>query len=342
MAERTRPRLASSSEIQPPSELPATCGRSSPSWSRNSLIRLVSEAGPGGVPGGGIEEAPNPGRSSAITSRCGLESRSTGSQTCQRLPIPWISTSGGPEPARLWFRSIATTLTAQLLRAEASRSDNGRSGKTAIPLYKTAKGRRRGMASTEQAVRTEPRRCRTLPGGTCGCTSRGWARTTGRDPDHRSRRGVLRLRRARQALPRRAVGAVLREHRARARRHRPGRGRPGEGPRVLHELVLRASAGDRARRADRVAGARRPQPRVLHRRRQRGRRVGAEARAPVPQAARQAEQVQGDRARDRLPRHVARRAVGDRDHRRCASRSSRSRRAVVMSRTRTPTGCRRG
>ena len=36
--------------------------------------------------------------------------------------------------------------------------------------------------------------------------------------------------------------------------------------------------------------------------------------APVPQAHRQPEQDEGDRARDRLPRHVARRALGDRHH----------------------------
>ena len=53
------------------------------------------------------------------------------------------------------------------------------------------------------------------------------------------------------------------------------------------------------------ARARRPEPRLLHQRRQRGRRVRAEAGPPVPQAPRQREQVQGHRARDRLPRHDA-------------------------------------
>ena len=54
---------------------------------------------------------------------------------------------------------------------------------------------------------------------TSGCTSRAWARTTRpRGADHRARRGLLRLRRARQALPRRAVRAVLRERRPRPRR----------------------------------------------------------------------------------------------------------------------------
>ena len=71
---------------------------------------------------------------------------------------------------------------------------------------------------------------------------------------------------------------------------------------------------DRARGQDRLARARRPEPRVLHQRRRRGRRVGAEARPPVPQAHRQPQQAQGDRARDRLPRHHHGRAAGDRHH----------------------------
>ena len=47
----------------------------------------------------------------------------------------------------------------------------------------------------------------------------------------RARRGVLRVRRARQALSRRALGAVLREHRPRPRRARGGRRRAGAGAR---------------------------------------------------------------------------------------------------------------
>ena len=163
-----------------------------------------------------------------------------------------------------------------------------------------------------------------------------------RHSDHRARRGVLRLRRSRQPLSRRALGAVLREHRARPRRHRAGGRRPGEGARVLHQLVLRAPARDRARDADRGARAGRPQPGVLHERRQRGGRVGAEARAPVPQAARPRAQAQGDRAGDRVPRHVARRAVGDRRHR--AAHAVRAARAGRLPRPQHEyaTGCRRG
>ena len=60
------------------------------------------------------------------------------------------------------------------------------------------------------------------------------------------------------------VRAVLREHRPRPRGGRPGRRRPGEGARLLHELGLRAPEVDRARRAHRRPRARRPQPRLLH------------------------------------------------------------------------------
>ncbi len=69
-----------------------------------------------------------------------------------------------------------------------------------------------------------------------------------RRPDHRARRGLLRLGRARQPLPRRPLGALLLQHRPRPRRRRAGRRRPGERARLLHHLVLRAPAGDRAGR----------------------------------------------------------------------------------------------
>ena len=101
-----------------------------------------------------------------------------------------------------------------------------------------------------------------------------------------ARRGLLRLGRARQALPRRAVGAVLRQRRPRPRRARRGGGRAGARARLLHELELRPPARDRAGRAHRRARPGRPQPRLLHLRRLRGRRVGAEARAQLPPPAR--------------------------------------------------------
>ena len=49
-------------------------------------------------------------------------------------------------------------------------------------------------------------------------TPHGRLRRGARDPDHRPRRGLLRLRPARQPLPRRSLRAVLREHRPRPRR----------------------------------------------------------------------------------------------------------------------------
>ena len=77
-----------------------------------------------------------------------------------------------------------------------------------------------------------------------------------RGADHRAGRGRVRLRRARQALPRRAVGAVLRQRRPRARRARRRRGGPGPRARLLHHLELRAPARDRARGPARLARAR--------------------------------------------------------------------------------------
>ena len=82
-------------------------------------------------------------------------------------------------------------------------------------------------------------------------TRMGALRRRPRGPDHRPRRGLLRLRRARQALPRRALGAVLRQRRPRPHRARRGGRAPGRGARLLHDLELRAPAGDRAGRAHR-------------------------------------------------------------------------------------------
>ena len=59
----------------------------------------------------------------------------------------------------------------------------------------------------------------------------GRVRRRARDPDPRARRGLLRLGRAGQALPRRPVGALLRE-----RRPRPRRVRRGAAKRQIDEL----------------------------------------------------------------------------------------------------------
>ena len=144
-----------------------------------------------------------------------------------------------------------------------------------------------------------------------------------RRPGDRARRRLLRVRRARQALPRRALGAVLREHRPRPRRAGAGRRAPGRGARLLHELELRPPALDRAGRADRRARAREPEPRVLHLRRLGGGRVGVEAREGLPRRQGRADAAQADLAPARLPRHLDGGADGDRRARAARRRSSR-------------------
>ena len=94
-----------------------------------------------------------------------------------------------------------------------------------------------------------------------------------RGPDHRPRRGLPRLGRPGQPLPRRPVGAVLQQHRPRPRRHRPGRGRPGQGARLLHHLGLPPPALDRAGGPHRGARAGGPRPRLPDQRRERGGRT---------------------------------------------------------------------
>ena len=59
----------------------------------------------------------------------------------------------------------------------------------------------------------------------------------------------------------------------------------------------------------------RPEPRLLHLRRLRGGRVRVEAVPRLPPDQRRRAAHQADRARDRLPRHHAGRALGHRDHR---------------------------
>ena len=138
-----------------------------------------------------------------------------------------------------------------------------------------------------------------------------------RGADHRSRRRLLPRGRERQALSRRSRRPLLRQPRLRLRRgDRAGGARADEGAAVLHELVVRAPARDRARDRARLARAGRPQPRVLRLGRLGGGRVGVEARTPVlPRPRRQgaALQVQGGRARGRVPRHDVRRALDQRD-----------------------------
>src|SRR5215213_5287577 len=53
------------------------------------------------LPGSG--DAPNPGRSTAMTSRSAASRPITGFQTTIEPPRPWIRTSGSPAPWRMWW-----------------------------------------------------------------------------------------------------------------------------------------------------------------------------------------------------------------------------------------------
>ena len=156
----------------------------------------------------------------------------------------------------------------------------------------------------------------------------------------RARRGRVRVRHRRAALPRRAELAVLLPARVLVRRgDGGGRGRAAVDARLQHELGDRAPAGDPARRRAGRARARRPQPRVLHQRRLGVGRGGVEDRAPALPRQGRAAAHEGDRARDRLPRRHARRAVV---HRRAADegavrRRRRSRSSGSRTRTRSAT-----
>ena len=137
----------------------------------------------------------------------------------------------------------------------------------------------------------------------------------GRDPDHRPRRGLLPRGLERQAVPRCAGRPLRGQHRLLARRRdRAGGARPDEGAALLHELVVCASARDRAGGRRRRARAGRPEPRLLLLGRLGGGRVGVEARAPAlrrPQGA--AAPMEGDRAQRRLPRDDDGRALHQRN-----------------------------
>ena len=152
--------------------------------------------------------------------------------------------------------------------------------------------------------------------GTSGCTSAASAPTATDDavPIIVARRGLLRLGRARQALPRRAVRAVHRAARARPRatsprppRARPRRSSTSRSGRYAHPPAIELAA----RLAELAPG---DLNRVFFT------TGGSEAVESAWKLARQyfraigqAAAPQGDRPRDRLPRHDARRA---RDHRR--------------------------
>ena len=211
------------------------------------------------------------------------------------------------------------------------------SARLVVPTARRAYGDDPQAVPDPPAARASFRRRR---GGTSGCTSRAWARTT-------------RTTRSRSSCAARAR-YVYDEH---GKRYldglsalfcvNAGHGRAelgeaaadaGQGARLLHELELRAPAAIEL--AARVADARpgRPQPRVLHLGRLGGGRVGAgSCRAQYHKLTRQPAEVQDHLARDRLPRHHLRRALDHGHHAAAhAVRAARARRATTC-RTRTTT-----
>ena len=193
--------------------------------------------------------------------------------------------------------------------------DNARPSATAIPLYRTANGFEERDGEHRGSGRTGRARSRSWPGATCGCTSPGCRRTTTHEIpiivrgegcyvyDEHGKRYLDGLS---------ALFCVNIGH-GRADIAQAGADQAKELGFFTNWSYAHPPAIELAARIA-VARPGRPQPGVLHQRRQRGGRVGDQARAPVPQGHRQPEQDQGDRARDRLPRHHARGAVGDRDH----------------------------
>ena len=133
-----------------------------------------------------------------------------------------------------------------------------------------------------RCARTTPTACSSWRGATCGCTSRAWAPTTSTTPCPVivQGRGLLRLRRARQALPRRPLGALLRQRRPRPRRARRGRRR-----------------ADRASSASTRTGATRTRPRSSSPRASPASRPGTSTACSSPPAARRRSSRRGSSRR---------------------------------------------
>ena len=164
-----------------------------------------------------------------------------------------------------------------------------------------------------------------------------------RDPDHRPRRWLLRLGRARQALPRRAQRAVLREHRPRPRRHRAGRRRPGEpssaSSRSGPTRTRRRSSWRRRSPSSRPATSTASSSRAAAPRRSSRR---SSSRASTTSSSGKPNEDEGHRPRDRLPRHHAGRARGDRHHRAAPAVRAVHARRLPRAEHQRSTGSRRG
>lgn len=100
VTDRTSFSRPSSRASRPPSELPATCGRSRPSASQKAPRTGTTVDRSYAQPAGSAGEVPKPGRSTATTSRSVARMSSTGSHACQWWPIPCSNRSGSPAPLR--------------------------------------------------------------------------------------------------------------------------------------------------------------------------------------------------------------------------------------------------
>ena len=187
--------------------------------------------------------------------------RARGCHIWRWLPVPWTRTSGSPRPRRRrrgpWRRAVPAsthrTSGASMLGCQAGRGP-------ALPLYTTeyepTNGREVGHGD-DRAGRDARAAFRSWPSATCGCTSRGWAPTPTHDVpiivrgegcyvwDEQGNRYFDGLS---------ALFCVNIGH-GRADVAQAGADQAKELE-LLHELVLRAPARDRAGRADRRPGAR--------------------------------------------------------------------------------------
>src|SRR5262245_32587444 len=120
VAVAARPRCASSSVIQPPSELPAMWAVPKPAASISRSTASVRASIVESVPGGSGAERPWPGRSTARTSNVSSSRGSIGLKPRHVWPIPWINTSGSPEPPRWWSRCESGTAASLLVRRPLS------------------------------------------------------------------------------------------------------------------------------------------------------------------------------------------------------------------------------
>ena len=140
--EAARPALAISSAIQAPSELPATCGRSTPSRSQSSQTAAPRLAAVGAIPSGSAAESPKPGQVDRDHVTLGRE------QVEDRIPDPLRAAEPVDQDERL---AGAASLVAELHRLRPLfESRLGEHGLQVAdpPLAKARPPTRRGRSST--------------------------------------------------------------------------------------------------------------------------------------------------------------------------------------------------